>query len=83
MLTDEADYQIHMVIQNLKCSDSMHLKLKNETVNDLELAQVINYIKDGWPNYITDCPDYVKLYWPHRADLCLYDGYVLYREQDY
>ena len=81
LLTDEADYQIHMVIQNLKCSDSMHLKLKNETVNDLELAQVINYIKDGWPNYITDCPDYVKLYWPHRADLCLYDGYVLYHDR--
>ena len=81
LLTDEADYQIHMVIQNLKCSDSMHLKLKNETVNDLELAQVINYIEDGWPNYITDCPDYVKLYWPHRADLCLYDGYVLYHDR--
>ena len=81
LLTDEADYQIHVVIKNLKCSDMMRNKIKSETLNDSELSQVIDYIVNGWPQYKSDCVETTKLYWPHRAELCVYDGYVIFHDR--
>ena len=49
LLTDEADYQIYVGIENLKCSDIMRSKINNETLNDSEMRQVIDYIVNGWP----------------------------------
>ena len=81
LLTDEADYQIHVVIQNLKCSDNMRAKIKSETKIDPELVQVEKYITCEWPQYKHDCMDLAKLYWPHRAELCLYDGFILFHDR--
>jgi len=81
LLTDEADYQIYVVIENLKCSDIMRSKIKNETLNDSEMRQVIDYIVNGWPKYKCDCTETTKLYWPHRAELCVYDGYIIFHDR--
>ena len=80
-LTQEADYQIHVVIKNLKCSNQMRDKIRNESNNDLELKQVEQYIVLGWPKCLSDTNDLAKLYWPHRAELASYDGYIIFRDR--
>ena len=47
VLCDEADYIIHMVIKNIKCSDEMMNKLKYETEIDPSLKLVKEYIVNG------------------------------------
>lgn len=81
LLTDEADYQVHVVIQNLKCSNYMHAKIKSTTINDSELSQVKQFILNEWPQYSHDCPENTKLYWPIRAELSFYDGYILFHDR--
>ena len=81
LLTDEADYQVHVVIEDLKCSDKMRVKIKQEILNDAELKQVEYYIKNGWPEYRSNCNELAKLYWPHRADLCVYDGFIIFHDR--
>ena len=81
LLTDEADYQIHVVIRDLNCSEYMRNRIKRETKNDPELAKVEWYILHGWPQYRNDCTDNAKLYWTLRAELCVYDGYIMFHDR--
>ena len=81
LLTDEADYQIHAVILNLKCSNEMHDAIKLESKNDRELQKVAEYIVKGWPEKTSDCDRLAKLYYPHRADLCSFEGYIMFRDR--
>ena len=80
-LSKEAEYQVLVVINNMKCSDDMWAKIKQETCNDLQLQKVKSYILSGWPGSVKDCDNLAKLYWPHRAELALYNGFLLFRER--
>ena len=81
LLTDEADYQIYAVITNLNCSEYMHSRIKRESENDPELEQVKFYVENGWPQYTHDCSELAKPYWSLRAELCFYDGYIIFHDR--
>ena len=80
-LTEEADFQVHVVIQNYKCSDEMRSRIVEETSREPGLVQVREYILRGWPNSLKDCVESAKLFWPHRAELVSFDRLILFRER--
>ena len=80
-LTEEADFQIHVVIQNYKCSNEMRARIVEETSREAGLVQVREYILGGWPNSLKECVESAKLFWPHRAELVSFDRLILFRER--
>ena len=81
VLENEADVMVHAVIRNINCSEQMMSKIISETADDSALSQIKFYILNGWPDKLAECDEYVKLYWPIRANLEYLDGLVLYLDR--
>ena len=81
VLCDEAEYIIHVVIQNIKCSDEMENKLKYETEIDPSLKLVKEYIVNGWPEYILDCQELARRYYGIRSELVSVQGLILFYDR--
>ena len=81
ILEKEADMMIHTVIQNLNCSSEMKNRIRVSTELDEALICVKNYIKNGWPNRMSDCTSSVKPYWHHRASLAIVSDMILFGDR--
>ena len=81
VLESECELNVHMIIETVKSSASMRLKLKTETANDPCLAKITYYILNGWPEHAKLCDPNVTPYWSLRNELSSYDGLVLYEDK--
>ena len=80
-LQDEAECMVHSVVENLNCSDFMLSKIKSETNKDATLECVKHYITNSWPDYIKDCENLAKPYWPVRHELVVYQDLILINDR--
>lgn len=65
------------VIQCLNVSDEVINEIREETVKDASLKMLRTYIQEGWPRYIHDVPDEIKVYFKFKSELSLQDDLII------
>nr|XP_047146762.1 uncharacterized protein K02A2.6-like [Hydra vulgaris] len=72
---DEMITEVHMVYAN--CSSEENLEeIKTNTLKDITLNVVANYITNGWPQDKRKVEDSVKPYWSFKEELTLIEGII-------
>ena len=80
-LESECELNVHMVIDQIKGSDSMKGKIQTETSLDSCLSKVLEYIKSGWPIDIKNCDSKAILYWSVKDKLSIFENMILYENR--
>lgn len=58
-------------------SDDLILELKNVTREDHTCSKIIDYIRNGWPSYINQVPDDVKMFFKFKDELSYQHGLII------
>lgn len=77
-LQNEAELMVHSFIANLNCTDEFKIRLREETMNDLTLSHVKEYMMTGWPNNIKNCVESARPYFSIRENLFVVDDILLF-----
>ena len=62
-------------------SDSKLELVKQETIKDNQLQQLITVINEGWPEHRHECAVNVREFWTVKEDLSIINGIIFKREK--
>lgn len=62
------------VLESGQVSETMFVKLSEETKKDPEFQQLHRVVMDGWPQTIAETPIETRSYWTYRDEISCYDG---------
>ena len=64
-------------ICDLPLADECVDKIRSETIRDSTFNKTKHYIIYGWPNYISDVPEDIKVYFQFKDELTTFDNLIL------
>lgn len=70
-----------LTVKNLPISDVRIAELKAETVKDMTMQMLHQYVVNGWPEQRSSVHDEVKPYWNVRDELYVSEGLLLKNER--
>ena len=68
--------ELVLLTEYLENSPVTAAQIKNWTLKNPQLAKVLHYIQEGWPDYCVDTE--LKPYWSRRAELSVLDGCMIW-----
>lgn len=71
IIETKEDKSMSQAVLSINVSDERINELQNETKNDENLREIINYCMNGWPNNKKNCPTHLKYYYRFKDDKVL------------
>jgi hypothetical protein len=68
-------------LKYLKITDKLLNKIREESCKDTCCLQLMHYIMDGFPRYISDMPEEVKMFFKYKHELSTSEGFIFRNNQ--
>lgn len=72
----DIESEICAVELSLNITDHKKQEIKNLTLKDSELSQLKNFLEQGWPKSIKNCPENIKFYYKFKEEISCIDQLI-------